>query len=726
MSLTLKIIGYYNHFNAGDEQYKTSIDILFKKYLPPKYKYTIDFYDCDKISNVVFSESDIIIVGGGDILNSYFIDKVYSKFNGKQNLIIALSVGIPYINMLVDNEKLNRIDYVFLRTRMDIEMFYQYIGKDRVFYLPDLSILLKGTDENKVDDKVDDKVDVIEKFDLKNKKIALFCLSRNIYNEKYLLEYYDIIYNLSRFVEYLIGSDYHIVFLPFNTKNKNGTLNNSENDILIANDVVNLINKKLLHKTTIIKETLDYKQIFYIFNNTTLCIPMRFHATLFSLYSSVPIIPIYSTRKVDNLLKEIKWKYFYKLPLNKDLVPININCHKLIDVYLLLIKSDEFLKKNYYYNINSNMFSFSNIKKLIDIILCKKRGNLENDDITPNNVDDILEDLHKTIIQFANEKGYTNYKYIKDTNLQNIIVSIVSYNLTKFSCYKKSNLNNITFDSIYNYGLKKWILNDLLHKGVDRQNIDEINIEESLFNIEYIDQMDRSGAHRSGWRYVYDNITCFNNKDNPLHLDLYIDRTFHWNKEINKIINIIPYKNPWVGFIHHTFDTSFSDYNCHKLLKCNEFIESLSCCKGIFVLSEYLRSQFIEEFKKNNINVPVYSLVHPTEQVVPHFNYKSFVNNKNKSIVHVGGWLRNVYSFYNLHIPEHIKVKSGFFTYKKDTISKIALKGKDMNNYYPTDKFIDNIKIVLHKNHKKHSKHIKHDKHDKHRKYLKMYNLLII
>ena len=236
MSLSLKIIGYYNHCNVGDEQYKHSIKILFSTYLPKEYKYTIDFYDCDKINSVQFLESDIIIVGGGDVLNSYFINKIYDKFNNKNNLIIALSVGIPYINMLVENEKLHIIDYIFLRTSVDIEMFYKYIGKDRVFYLPDLSILLTKNDYK--------NINVVDKYNLKNKKVATFCLSRNIYNEKYEIEYYSVIYNISKFVEYLIDLDYHILFLPFNTKNKDGTLNLSENDVLIGDDIGNLIDKK--------------------------------------------------------------------------------------------------------------------------------------------------------------------------------------------------------------------------------------------------------------------------------------------------------------------------------------------------------------------------------------------------------------------------------------------------------------------------------------------------
>ena len=38
------------------------------------------------MSNIV----DIIIIGGGDVLNDYFLDKVASKFTGAKNKILAV------------------------------------------------------------------------------------------------------------------------------------------------------------------------------------------------------------------------------------------------------------------------------------------------------------------------------------------------------------------------------------------------------------------------------------------------------------------------------------------------------------------------------------------------------------------------------------------------------------------------------------------------------------
>ena len=159
-----------------------------------------------------------------------------------------------------------------------------------------------------------------------------------------------------------------------------------------------------------------------------------------------------------------------------------------------------------------------------------------------------------------------------------------------------------------------------------------------------------------------------------------------------------------MGFIHHTFDTTFSEYNNQNLLDCPEFIRSLSCCRCLFVLSKHMRTRFEKELRQRDINVPVYALVHPTEKDnVLNFTMQRFAENNDKKVVHVGGWLRNIYSFYQLSLPitcNYIKHTTMYnsntfvnyickvFSHKtiiSDSIRKVALKGKTMNNYYPDE-----------------------------------------
>jgi hypothetical protein len=54
----------------------------------------------------------------------------------------------------------------------------------------------------------------------------------------------------------------------------------------------------------------------------------------------------------------------------------------------------------------------------------------------------------------------------------------------------------------------------------------------------YIDQNDRSGAHRAGWKFVYDHIKRYSDSNSNLLLDLYVDRTFHWKRDVFKHLGI--------------------------------------------------------------------------------------------------------------------------------------------------------------------------------------------
>src|SRR6476659_6251217 len=97
-------------------------------------------------------------------------------------------------------------------------------------------------------------------------------------------------------------------------------------------------------------------------------------------------------------------------------------------------------------------------------------------------------------------------------------------------------------------------------------------------NLNFIDQVTYlEGMHRSGWPYVMLHLSKLQN-DDGVFCDTYVDRTFLWNEGSM----YIPYTKHWIGFIHHTFDTSFSRFNNVELLRNNDFLRSLPACKGLF------------------------------------------------------------------------------------------------------------------------------------------------
>lgn len=207
------------------------------------------------------------------------------------------------------------------------------------------------------------------------------------------------------------------------------------------------------------------------------------------------------------------------------------------------------------------------------------------------------------------------------------------------------------------------------------------------FNITYINQEDKSDLHRSGWKFVYDNLLQFSNSDSPLLLDLYADKTFNWENSNVKL----PYTQPWIGICHHTFNQEFSNNNLYNLLENHYFLESAKHCKGLIVLSKHLQARLISELRNRYINIHVYCLTHPTELNVPQFNFNKFINNSDKKIIHIGAWLRNIFFFYNLNLGSYeFGSKSIFPCLKnKENLQKVALKGEEMDNYFCSNEFLE-------------------------------------
>ena len=703
--IDFKVIGYYDQSNIGDEQYKSSFTQLFKQFLSQDIVYTIQFINCDQSTEHQFSDSDIIIVGGGDVLNDYFLETLIARFSGCPNKIIAVSVGLPFTPVLTDTSKLNIIDYICLRTRQDLDLFAQYFHPHRVLYLPDLSVMLhKPTySEHTASEHTElNCVAHLQWVKRMGKQIVVLSLSRHIYHPEFQQEYKTILNGMVHFIKFLTNFNYHVVLLPFNTNCDNPR----ENDILIHREVADTLFKTVIGSSinvTMVENVASYYDYYQIYALANISVPMRYHACLFSIYNHVPILPIFCTRKIRNLLLDCDWTYGYEMLTNNQGIPYELDLNVLLNRFVGLtesLKSRDYLRSKLS-DINKQLQKdFQGcVGELLDTLtLPYSKTIIQNMDSNYiNNVDNKIQFIHKSIVEFAQSRGFSHYSQITDPHLQDIIVRIVSFNLTNGSINSPYNygLKTKMFDANYNYVEEwKWILR---HVNKSIRSTKLINNPYGLFNIGFVDQNDYSGAHRSGWQYVYDNIKYLHNDSAKLCLDLYVDRTFHWQASINRVLGLIPYKQPWMGFIHHTFDTTFSDYNCYTLLESPEFQASLSVCRGLFVLSNSLKQKLEAELQKaGRNNVCVFVLTHPTDLQVPRFNYKKFISNPDKKLIHVGGWLRNIYSFYRLDLPKmvvprvfRICDKSGF------NIRKVALRGKNMSNYYPESDFQSRLHRML-------------------------------
>lgn len=735
---TVLVVGYYGHYNLGDEQYKTTIQHILKQIFQSSNRRFvedfIDFIDCDRLLDYDVPPNTVILLGGGDVLNHYFLDKLNHKFPTEDIIkykyrIIAFSVGIPYNDIFIlpeQNKKLRIFDAIFLRTRQDIPLFSEYFPAEKLFYLPDTSCFVLDIFKNKKTMETNNSNyytsyhKVLRAVQIQ-KKIVGVSLCRHIYHPDapYRDNYMKIVRDIALMLYQLVKDGYYIVLVPFNTKPLNGSDpdTNQECDLLIQKDVVNMLSDTVRPYVLNLDFELTLEEMMAMYDQFHVMIPMRFHATLFSVYAGIPMIPIYTTKKIQNFLLDIDWKYEYVLEKNSKDLPIRFDRRRFLAKFTELTKSwnysnaKEVLFKAQrafktksmeclpvIWNAMTFPFSYSSLHlpitnpilkiknnkpiQSIDTMYKNSENNIITDVIPPASeitlVPNVLvQRLANKLQEFAHDHNISDFREIKDPSLQNIAVCVVSWYLTGL------------IDSQYNHGLMKkmfntnydyqnewtWVTHDWnnnVNVGSSTKNATEENeiitstrnlpilcdISFNPFTIDYIDQNDRSGAHRSGWKYVYQYIKQYStsNKDlskSGLLLDLYVDRTFHWKRDIFKYIGIVPYTQPWMGVIHHTFDTTFSEYNNETLLKCPEFLESLDHCKGIIVLSKTLQEQFQARLPPSVlVSVPIFVLTHPTEMNVPKFDYQAFLENSDKKLLHVGGWLRNIFSFYQLDLSK--------------------------------------------------------------------------
>lgn len=170
------------------------------------------------------------------------------------------------------------------------------------------------------------------------------------------------------------------------------------------------------------------------------------------------------------------------------------------------------------------------------------------------------------------------------------------------------------------------------------------------------------GLHRSGWNYALQGLYGLDARIRPsegaydelpeLLLDTYVDRTFHWGRSVLAARGIVPFRTPWAGVVHHTFDTGNGPHNCEQLFACQDFLESLPACKVLIALSEDLASKLRGALASAGFgdSVPVVSAVHPTELDAPAFSMDKFAQNPSRQIVQVGAWLRDTFAVYDLHL----------------------------------------------------------------------------
>jgi hypothetical protein len=136
-----------------------------------------------------------------------------------------------------------------------------------------------------------------------------------------------------------------------------------------------------------------------------------------------------------------------------------------------------------------------------------------------------------------------------------------------------------------------------------------------------------------------------------IFVDDFIERSFAWELPAyyyGTNEHQLPYKEKWIGFLHNPPNVPgwFDVYNSPPAILGREvFQASLNSCVCLVTLSEYLKS-----WLEQRVNVPVISVLHPTETPTRKWSPIKFMSSSTPRVIQIGYWLRRMESILDLQV----------------------------------------------------------------------------
>ena len=626
MQLNALVLGYYDRENLGDETYK----LAFTKYFP---EYYFTFLCVDDITNKLSTDKyNILIIGGGDIVNDYFYNKIYNVLENFKGIKLALSIGIPFTCLITDYY-FKHYDHVFTRNYEDLRALQQLIGSKRAHYLPDFAFVIdKPIKFNKINT---------------NKHCGIFLVNN-------LLRYPEIIDDIAKLIAQ-ISSTYHLTFYSFNTSKS------EEGDNEINNHISKLILNKYNKHACITLDSNSYSAIkmLDIMAELDFTVCMRYHAHIFSMITNIPFMSISSTKKTRSIMEHFGLAdYQYQIQLDNNSNPRYSNFNEMLSIY------------------NKSQYNYEKLKHNIIKATHKCKFLLDHKQIH-NIITQYYLNINNNVAVFF-DKYNTDY----DNASRLINKKILGYSDSIFHWGIVDKMRQIKDSVIYSieYLLENKL--DYLMETISGDN----NIPLTIDLDEY---QSFKSAHRGGWYVAIEQLAKLMST-NGIYCDMYIDRTFHWCNNYMTHCGTIPYTIPWCGFIHHTLITPYSNYNTVELFKNKEFLQSLHTCVALFTLSECFTKQVKKLISETGYDIPVFTLMHPVVNPIVYFtmnNYliSNYLPNSNRKLIQIGSWLRNYFTIHTIDtskskLQKYVLIGKNMDDCKFPTDFKIKLLSEFVNN----------------------------------------------
>lgn len=620
VDMKVLVLGFYNldteHYSEG---YRLVFSELFKDvtFMNPR-----DVTQ-DNVREVL-QGVQAVICGGGDVIGDAFMQHV--KFIAKHTTapLYAVSIGIPCQD---DLHYLTMFDHVFVRSKTELFHALQTVGSPNASAIPDLTYRLAA-----------DKGGLTRRHAQDALRFG-FILSSAVFNTDVMIKMLcDLISNLSRYY------DVDIYLLSLVDKDQ------AFNEL-----VCTMCNNPRVYAANI-------SDIFGTLSRMDFLILNRYSAATFAIAFRIPFLALCTSRKLEILLKEHalvdRGIYFFA-----EDVQANTCMQSYMDDLVTLIHD---LQKPLDMSAKQQQALFKTVRQGLHAIqkMVKQRKrriithHLMNHALyqhTPS-FEEGLARLAKLNASISDVTiPLKELTAATDTDIDTLAHAI---------CYAMT--NTLSYDG----SLQEWMAgNDTatllqyvewLHNDYKRKRAQTAKwcvpsspfVHRAFIHLYPFTQSD-AGEHRSGWPYMLKALHVF---DGTVHtrsvnlvVDTYIDRTFHWAKDVLVASAVLPYIQPWIGFVHHTFDAYHSDCNVTTLFSQDVFLHSLKTCKALVVFSEYLKSRLQRHLTYVHLpNIKVYAITPPAEFPKLTFSPCRFRSNTFRRVIQIGTWLRDLYAIYEL------------------------------------------------------------------------------
>jgi len=294
--------GYFYEDNAGDDQYMIMFRLLRNHFVPHYHCYFRN--KVNQYQDKEIRKQDIIIFGGGDIVNPFFLDPLQQYIVDRKKH--AVSIGMPYLSY---ESSLSVFDSVSLRNILDLERAKTIIPN--VVSYPDVAFLLPLIRPT------------VPRSLVPNKLVIGVSFPRTWY-QRDSLHYISFLQNMCKVFQSLIETNPSIKFIlvPFCIRR----FKSGENDIFLNRQIQTILNDPS-HVDSFVPKSNYFEYMWdidrQIMENVDFMICGRFHSHIFSINRQIPFVSMTTSRKCEQMMNELQHQsYTFSFKKNADDCPI--------------------------------------------------------------------------------------------------------------------------------------------------------------------------------------------------------------------------------------------------------------------------------------------------------------------------------------------------------------------------------------------------------------------